>query len=287
MGLFSSKKKPESQLNAVVLELSAEVLDHNLNCLIEGSESQGGIERFTYALKVRNEAFKDSFSFNSDKTPDKATLQSLFSFMPTVRRRIAPYLDEITKYKVLVTAIGKLLEGAEDTTTTDQRIKDFCKVFPEDKKHRWVRDLATEILHGASPELYPLMLRWVWDISSQTGVLRELWYVQDEGSFINIDIDNSYQSYITLRMELSQYLTKKGIFRDVLEYVDLLQAQIYANYICEHGGTYIRADFSNPEDPMMHIRRLLGLDGISRKGKSRLKTIEGQYVVFDNQNVLN
>ena len=73
----------------------------------------------------------------------------------------------------------------------------------------------------------------------------------------------------------------------MLQYVDLLQAQIYANYICEHGGTYIRADFSNPEDPMMHIRRLLGLDGVSGKGKSRLKTIEGHYVVFDNLDVLN
>ncbi len=44
--------------------------------------------------------------------------------------------------------------------------------------------------------------------------------------------------------------------------VDLVCAQVYAEYICEQGGSYLRADFSAPEDPMQHTRRLLGLDGV-------------------------
>jgi len=40
-----------------------------------------------------------------------------------------------------------------------------------------------------------------------------------------------------LREELSQFLSDNGFFRDILQYVDILCAQIYAQYICEQGGS--------------------------------------------------
>jgi hypothetical protein len=59
-------------------------------------------------------------------------------------------------------------------------------------------------------------------------------------------------------------------------YVDLLCAQVYGQYISAQGGSYLRADFSQPEDPTHHTRRVLGLDGVdARTGKSRLKTVDG------------
>ena len=82
--------------------------------------------------------------------------------------------------------------------------------------------------------------------------------------------------------ELSQFLSDEGFFRDVLQYVDILCAQVYAQYICEQGGSYLRADFSAPEDPMQHTRRLLGLDGVrAGSGKTRLKTIDGDAFLLD------
>lgn len=286
MGVFSrtTHKAPEDM--QVQLELSGEILRHTLEGLISACEERGGIERYTYALQVRSEMFQESFSFKNPEAPDEETLQRLCSFMPTVRRRIAPYIEDSTKNTLLNDALLSLLDGAEDTTATDDRIETFCKAFPRDKKHRWVRDLASEILHGTSPELYPLMCRWIWDTKSNTGILREVWFSDNIDHKI-IDVVDNYETFITLRQELSQYLSDNGIYRDMLQHVDLLQAQLYSNYICEHGGTYIRADFSNPEDPTMHIRRLLGLDGVSAKGRSKLKTIEGQSVVFDNLDVLN
>ena len=59
-----------------------------------------------------------------------------------------------------------------------------------------------------------------------------------------------------------QFLSSNGVFRDVLQFVDMLCAQVYAGYIGEQGGSYLRTDFTAPEDPMLHSRRLLGLDGI-------------------------
>ena len=56
-------------------------------------------------------------------------------------------------------------------------------------------------------------------------------------------------------------------------FVDLLCAQVYAGYVVEQGGSYLRADFASPYDPMQHTRRLLGLDGVdARSGRTRLKT---------------
>ncbi|MND05497.1 hypothetical protein D3C83_263220 [compost metagenome] len=50
---------------------------------------------------------------------------------------------------------------------------------------------------------------------------------------------------------------------------------MYADYIGERGGTYLRADFATPEDPMLHTRRILGLDGMDGEGRTRLKAADG------------
>jgi hypothetical protein len=78
-----------------------------------------------------------------------------------------------------------------------------------------------------------------------------------------------------LREELAQYLVANGVFRDVLWYVDVLTAQVYADYIGERGGMYLRTDFATPEDPMLHTRRILGLDGVDASGRTRLKAAHG------------
>ena len=89
-----------------------------------------------------------------------------------------------------------------------------------------------------------------------------------------------------LSEELSQFVTANGMFRDVTYYVDLLTAQVYANYICEQGGTYLRADFATPGDPMQHTRRLLGLDGVDAKGRTRLKVVDGQAFVVEDAKLI-
>ena len=88
---------------------------------------------------------------------------------------------------------------------------------------------------------------------------------------------DDYATFLVLRAELSQFLSGNGVFRDVLQFVDMLCAQVYAGYIGEQGGSYLRTDFTAPEDPMLHSRRLLGLDGIRPgTGRLRIKTIDGE-----------
>jgi hypothetical protein len=104
---------------------------------------------------------------------------------------------------------------------------------------------------------------------------------------MRIAVPDRYETFVVLREELAQFLAGNGVYRDVVFFVDLLAARVYASYIHEQGGSYLRADFSNAEEPMMHVRRLLGLDGVTGNGRTRLKAADGTAVVIDDLPRLN
>lgn len=248
------------------LELSGRKLKLALESLVARAEEQGGVEAYVEALKLKSQVFQGDLDLDGFK--------AMCAHMATVRRRVGCHLLP-ERFPDLQRRIEALLQGREDTSTTDQRIAAFCASFPDDREHRWVRDLAAELLHYADPERYPLMTRWVWDARANTGVIREIWHAEDIDG-ISLEVPDDYATFLVLREELAQYLAANGVFRDVLFYVDVLMAQVYAGYIGERGGTYLRADFATPEDPMLHTRRILGLDGVNPSGKTKLKAVDGR-----------
>ena len=271
------------EIERPVLDLSGEGLRAILRIMIAGSEDHGGIERYVDAVKLKSAMFQQALAGDAINNLELETFKGLCTFMATVRRRIGNWLNE-DAFADLHTGIIDLLA---DDNNVDARINAFSARFPQDKEHRWVRDLATEILHNTDPERFPLMNRWVWDAQSNSGVIREIWHA-DDVDHIKIPVGDGYGTYLMLREELSQFLSDEGFFRDVLQYVDILSAQIYAQYVCEQGGSYLRTDFSAPEDPMQHTRRLLGLDGVrAGSGKTRLKSIDGEAFVLDDSNLLD
>lgn len=263
------------------LELSGARLAQALETLVSGAEEQGGIERYVEALRCKTEMFQAGFADGAEA----GVFRALFAHLPTVRRRVGPWLAE-PRVSELGARIAALLADREDTTTVDARIAAFCAAFPGDREHRWVRDLAAELLHNVDPERYPLMCRWVWDARTNTGALRELWHAPDPDRIL-IDVPDRYGTFVMLREELAQYLAQNGFFRDVLHYVDLLTAQVYAGYISEQGDSYLRTDFASPQDPLQHTRRLLGLDGSDGRGRTRLKSADGAAVVVNEIPRLN
>jgi hypothetical protein len=237
------------------LELSGPKLKLALEALVSRSEEEGGVEAYVEALKLKTAMFqqvlRDEFQLRE--------FRALCAHMSTVRRRIGQYAQPHWFEEMKKRIAGLFEDGREP----DERMQRFCATFPDDREHRWVRDLAAELLHYAEPERYPLMTRWVWDARTNTGVLREIWHGDDVDG-MTIDVPDGYATFLMLREELAQYLSANGVFRDVLLYVDVLTAQVYAGYIGERGGTYLRTDFATPEDPMLHVRRILGLDGVER-----------------------
>ena len=252
----------------MTLELSGPKLRLAFEGLVARAEEQGGVEAYVEALKIKSALFQQSLP-----DLDLKALRTLAAHMATVRRRIGPYLAG-DRFDALRGQIARLLHEREDTTSADARIAAFCAAFPEDREHRWVRDFAAELLHNADPERYPLMQRWVWDARTNTGVIREIWHGEDVDT-MTLEVPDGYATFLALREELAGYLTQNGVFRDVLWYVDVLTAQVYADYIGERGGTYLRTDFATPEDPMLHARRILGLDGVDAAGRTRLKAADG------------
>ena len=244
------------------LHLSGAKLKLALESLVARADEHGGVETYVTALKAKSQLFRDALGAGLDLRG----FRTLCAHMATVRRRIGAHAgpDGFPRMKRLV---ENLLASGD--------LPQFCAAFPDDRDHRWVRDLAAEVLHNADPERYPLMTRWVWDVRANTGVLREIWHA-DNVDAITIEVPDGYDTFVRLREELAQYLTANGVFRDVLFYVDMLAAQVYADYIGERGGTYLRTEFATPEDPMLHARRILGLDGISSSGKMKLKSADGR-----------
>lgn len=268
------------------LDLSGPRLTQAFESLVEGSDRHGGIERYVRALRLKTRMFRDAFGDGRARRLELETFKGLCTFMSGVRRRVGRYLEGAA-FETMREAVAELLEGAADTSTTDARMSGFCERFPDDKHHRWVRDFAAEVLHGTDPERFPLMCRWVWDRHSNTGVIREIWFAENI-DHVSIAVEDNYDTFVMLREELSQFLSGNGVFGDVIVYVDLICAQVYADYVCAQGGCYLRADFASPDDPMHHVRRLLGLDGVKAgSGRTRLKAIDGEAFVLDDVELLD
>lgn len=280
MAGFLSRRVQPAEAPRPHLDLSGPRLEGALARLAAGCEPHGGLERYVEALKLKSSLFRQAL----DEDPaslEPGAFKQLCAFMATVRRRIGPWLEE-PSFNELRGALVELLGARSETKTTDARVEDFCSGFADAREHRWVRDLAAEVLHNVDPERFPLMTRWVWDAGTNTGVIREIWHA-DDVDHIRIPVPDGYETFVVLREELSQYIANKGFFRDVTWYVDLLCAQVYAEYISEQGGSYLRTDFAGEEDPVQHTRRLLGLDGVrAGSGRTRLKTIDGTaFVLMD------
>ncbi|MBU6485050.1 MAG: hypothetical protein KGL70_03910 [Betaproteobacteria bacterium] len=267
-----------------VLDLSGPKLKTALESLVVRTEDYGGVERYVDAVKLKSALFAQALGEGRARAVDPKTLRQLLSLIATVRRRVGPYLDECG-FGEIRTRLAELLDAARDTSAADDAIAAFCAHFPDDREHRWVRDLAVDVLHNVDPERYPLMCRWVWDQRANTGVLREIWHADNVDHMV-IDVPDRHETFVVLREELSQYLTTNGVFRDVLQYVDLLTAQVYAEYISEQGGSYLRTDFASPEDPMLHTRRMLGLD-VAVDGRSKLKAVDGMATIADLPRLTN
>ena len=250
------------------------------------AEPSGGVERYVAALALKASLFEEVLGKGKVSALTQPEFLDLCAFITPVRRRVGAWLAK-SDFSIMRAALKALLEGWSDTVTTDARMAAFQAVFPAEKEYRWARDLAAEVLHYTAPDHYPLMTRWMWDERANSGVLREIWFGEDIDRK-RIAAADDFATHRDLREELRGFVAENGVYRDVPFYVDLLCAHIYADYINDRGGVYLRADFSSEVDGMLHTRRLLGLDDIDTdSGRARLKLIDGSAHVIGEPRLLN
>jgi hypothetical protein len=275
--MFGLRRKQTAEVppQAPVLDLDGPRLRRAFTNLVDSAEPTGGLERYVTALVLKASLFDELLAPGKTATMTETEFLDLAAFITPVRRRIGNYLGQ-QGFAPVRAAIGDLLHGAEDTTSADWRLAAFVATFPQDKAHRWARDLGAELLHFTAPTVYPLMTRWVWDARIGTGALREIWHADDVDA-VEITVPDDFLTFITLRAEIDGFLATEGVFRDRHAYVDLLLAHIYAGYINDRGGQYLRTDFTMEGDPMLHTRRMLGLDAVDTEtGRTRLRLIDGK-----------
>ncbi len=271
---FLSSAKPPPAAPKPTLDLSGARLRAAAENLAAAAVETGGVDRYVAALVLKAALFDELLGGGRVRDLTQAAFIDLCAFMAPVRRRIAACIAREGFPRVHRRLI-RLLDGADDLASADARMRDFVESFPVDREHRFVRDLAAEVLHFTAPEHYPLMTRWVWDTRTGSGVLREIWYAEDIDTS-PIGAADDFATFVTLREELTGFLVSLGESRDLALRVTLLAAHVYAGYIDDRGGHYLKNEFSRPADPMAHTRRLLGLDAIdTRTGRSRLKLIDG------------
>lgn len=257
-----------------VLDLSGPKLRAAFEQLVDGAEASGGVERYVGALALKASLFGEVLGKGRVSALTETEFHDLCAFVTPVRRRIGLWLGR-NGFPAMRQRLERLLDGWTELATADARIDTFMAGFPADRGHRWARDLAAEVLHFTAPERYPLMTRWIWDARTKTGALREIWYAAAPDAAV-IAVADDLATFAMLRDELEGFLRENGVFRELPFYVDLLCAQVYAGYINDRGGQYLRADFCGEEDRMAHTRRLLGLDAVDPEtGRTRLKRGDG------------
>ena len=246
---------------APVLDLSGPALRAALGSLIAAAEPSGGVEAYVRGIGFKAALFATLLDEGRVRTLGETDFLGLCSFMPTVRRRVGRWLADHGHAVMRARLVALLTAPGE----VDARFGDFAACFPEDRSHRWVRDLAAEVLHFTAPDQVPLMTRWMWDTQTATGVLREIWYGEDSVPDAH-GIPDRVPTFLALRADLEGFLREHGFFRDLALLQDLLCGHIYAGYISDRGSSYLRGDFAGGEDPMNHTRRLLGLDSLDGDG---------------------
>ncbi|HHZ09523.1 MAG TPA: hypothetical protein GX405_12175 [Rhizobiales bacterium] len=274
LGLFRRDRKTPPPPAGPVLDLSGPRLRRAFENLVASAEQTGGVERYVGALALKASLFQEVLGKGRVADMSEGEFLDLASFITPARRRVGAWLGE-NSFVLLRRRLVALLDGWSDVSTADERLAAFVAAFPDDRGHRWVRDLAAEVLHFVAPERYPLMTRWMWDARVGTGVLREIWFADDVDA-AHIVARDDFRTFSVLAGELAEFLAENGVFRDLPFYTDLLCAHVYAGYINDRGGQYLRSDFASQGDPMAHTRRLLGLDAVdTESGRTRLKLIDG------------
>jgi len=275
LGFLQQKEKPVAA-SGLVLDLSGPVLRRAFEHLAGAAEATGGVEKYVGAIALKSSLFEEILAKGKVSEMGQQDFLDLVAFMAPVRRRMGENLND-DNIKKIIFAIHELMTGWGDVLTADKRMAAFVAKFPIDKSHRWVRDLGAEILHYSAPQFYPLMSRWMWDQKVGTGVLREIWFGEPGAEPQEISAMDDFATFDLMRNELIGFLRDNGVFKNLEFYCDLLCAHIYAGYINDMGGQYLKSDFIDSPDPMLHTRRMLGLDAINTEnGRTRLKLIDGK-----------
>ncbi len=241
------------------------------------AEEDAGIDAFLVSLQAKHQLFS---SLLNQEIIDQLTMESVEAILETVfsaRRRVYPAFSSMG-IDATREAIRELLYGesalmerlnlfSEIIGIDDEADKQVKKIAA--KNRRAAFDFGAEILHFNNPIKYPLMTRWVWDQNTVSGAIRE--FIRGNDSLPDVPLGNSPEMFEGMRVWLAAQLAEQGLYKDIHFWVDLVEAQAYAEYFRSMAEGMLSADFGRASGPADHIKKFLGIDAPAKEGLSRVR----------------
>lgn len=261
------------------IPLDQAVFGSKLEQLLAAMEEQGGLEAFLESLTVKHQLFAQVLAEEAVSGLDREAVETLLATVFTARRKLPAVLFTLPQADVNA-AIRELLYGSGELKERMQRFVELVPLQEGDDKdtkranvklQRAAWDFAAEMLHFRSPETYPLMSRWVWDINTVSGAMRE--FIAGNDALREVPFDARPETFEGVRHWMAEQLGTSGFYRDVHFLIDMVLAWAYADYMRAMSSSMglIESEFGGKQDPTEPMRKLLGIDSARRSGQSRIK----------------
>ncbi|TSA42056.1 MAG: hypothetical protein D4R58_00685 [Betaproteobacteria bacterium] len=256
--------------------LDSQIFKYHFDQLLEQSGAEGGIAALIERMQAKQQAVVATFE-RALAAAGLSEIESLLDQVFTARRRLYPALESAGVAKVR----EALAQLRHDALPVAARLQAFVDAMPgtagldraslkaANKLRRAAWDFAAELLHFIDPDRFPLMTRWVWDQSTQSGALRE--FIRGNDSMQEIPLTNAPEMFEGARAWLADQLRTEGIYRDLPLWIDLMLAQAYTNYLRSVAEGNLGAEFGRGTTPGEQLAKLLGIDRARRTGMSRVK----------------
>jgi len=261
-----ARSAAESVLAAFPLALDSGLFAQHFAQLHETVASQGGVEPCLERLTAKQRLFAVTLAAAREQEIDAEALARLLGYVFTARRHLLPALDRLGSRHCT-----RLMRDLSDTRVAPvQRLQNFVDAMPgaqtpdradvraAARLRRAAWDFAAEVLHYADPVGFPLMSRWVWDSSTQSGALRE--FVRGNDTMRELPFDNSAELFEGARQWLSGCIAERGIYRDVPLWIDFVLGQAYTSYLRSMANGSLGGEFGRGAEPHEQLTKLLGID---------------------------
>jgi hypothetical protein len=239
-------------------------------------DEDAGPAAYVAALDAKHERIRRLIDDLAHRVPDDCALEIILADMFTARRRLFPALTAMGHARVrdlvqqLVSSrappdvrLQAIVDAVPSSTSTD---REHLRAIQRVRRAAW--DFGAELIHFSEPQKYPLMCRWVWDPTTQSGALRE--FAEHNQAADVPGADSSLATFQALSEWICEQLRTEGIYRDFHWWVDLLAAQGYVGYLGAATQGHFGADFARGAPPKEQLRKLLGIDARRASGRSRV-----------------
>lgn len=259
------------------VELDSVLFKLHFGRLLETTALDGGIEGYLGALGAKQRGFAAALAGERSERLTLSGIEALLDRVFTARRRIFSAIEALGEARVGA-LIENLVQGADSLAPRMQAFVDAMpgatgtdreSIKAAAKLRRAAWDFAAELVHFADPVRYPLMTRWVWDRTTQSGALRE--FVRGGDALLEISFTNEPAQFEAGRGWLAECIAGEGIYRDVPLWIDLTLAQAYTTYVRSMTDGSLGADFGRGAPAHEQLKKLLGIDVARANGRTRVR----------------